>query len=394
MLTSCEDMFHKMIEYNGKEEDPVLCLNAEVIVGRPLKVYVTRSWFFLDENRFVGNPKNQIARRGIVSDANVQMQVNDGDWQPLTFVHLPDTTLYGHVIESASYYTCDCNFKAGDKVTLRAEHQDYETVTATEVVPAKPQFTVMQNEQREKVFSFTFSVDSIPAANDGVVFFYVIGFGHRQNTSIQIREKVDDGYAYDTIVYYEPIVCQRIFSEDFMFSEYNLPRTSHGFYTQNGPLYTSADHFLSNKQVTILLDCAKYNYNGEIWTDTIGSDVIANRYDLRGVDDAKLVLDSVVVNVRLSNYAFYRYRATVLANSGSSSRSAPELSLYDNNGGGEDFGDIFGEISEIFSELGVQESYQAYSNVDGGFGHFCFLNQGIQVIPVNVDMPDANPYYE
>ena len=54
VLSSCRDMFNKMIEYKGNEEPPVLCLNADVKVGSPLKVYLTHSWFFLDENRYVG----------------------------------------------------------------------------------------------------------------------------------------------------------------------------------------------------------------------------------------------------------------------------------------------------------------------------------------------------
>lgn len=393
-FTSCQDMFHKMVEYNGDEEDPVLCLNAEIVIGRPTRVYVTRSWFFLDENRFVGNPQNNITRRGIVRDANVQMQVNDGEWKPLTFVYLPDTVLYGHVTERASYYTSDYVFQAGDKVTVRAEHPDYETVTATETVPAKPQFTVLQNEQREKVFSFTLSVDALPEVKDEVIFFSITGFGHNQYSTFEIREQTDEGYIYDTIVRYEPLVFQRLYSEDFMFSEYNLPRTNHGFYSQNGPLYTSADHFLSDKQVTILLDCAKYNYNGASWDDTLGSGIVANRYDLHDMADEEKFLDSIVVNVRLSNYAFYRYRATIFANSGYSSRTAPEISLYSNDNEEGGFGDIFGEISDIFSELGVQEAYQAYSNVDGGFGHFCFLNQDFQVFPINQVIPDTNPYNE
>ena len=143
--------------------------------------------------------------------------------------------------------------------------------------------------------------------------------------------------------------------------------------------------------MTILLDFAKYNYNGELWMDTTGTDTIANRYDLQGVDDAKLVLDSVVVNVRLSNYSFYRYRATVYANSGSSSSYAPEISLYENSGTEQGYnGDIFGDLSELFSELGVQESFQAYTNVNGGFGHFSFMNQSVQVIPVHAEMPDPD----
>ena len=392
LLTSCENMLHKMIEYNGDEEAPVLCINAEITVGKTMKVYVTRSWFFLDENRYVGNPDNGITRRGIVRDASVQMQVNDGEWQALTFVYIPDTVLYGHVTERASYYTCDYDFHAGDKVTIRAEHPDYETVTATEIVPDKARFTVTQDEQRDQVFFFNFSVDALPAVNDEVIFFYIVGFGHRQYTSLEIRDKMDEGYVYDTIVYYTPVAFQRLYSEDFMFSEYNLPRTNHGLYSQNGPLYTSADHFLSDKQVTILLDCAKYSYNGYSWEDTLGSGIVANQYDLPGAFDSKMVLDSVVINVRLSSYSFYRYRATVLANSGSSSRTAPEISLYDNSEAGEGYGDIFSEISEVFDELGIQESFQAYSNVEGGFGHFSFLNPSIQIMPVHADIPELNPY--
>ena len=395
LLTSCEDMFRKMVVYNGDQEPPVLCLNAEITVDRPVKVYLTRSWFFLDENRFVGNPNNGITRRGIVGDATVQMQVNDGEWQPLTFVHLPDTTLYGHVTERASYYTCDYDFRAGDKVTIRAEHPDYETVTSTEVVPVKPQFTVTQNEQREQVFSYTVSVDALPAVNDEVIFFYVVGFGHRMYAWADNIEEVPGGYRYDTVATISPVYYQRIYSEDFMFSEYDLPRTNHGLYTQNGALYTSASHFASDRNVTILLDCAKNNYNGSSYSDTLGSGF---RPEEEGypysLGDERLFLDSVVINVRLSNYAFYMYRTTVLANSGGSSSYAPEISLYSNEGGGEGYGDIFSELAEIFSELGVQESFQAYTNVNGGFGHFTFLNQSRQIIPVNAELPNNNPYLE
>ena len=395
LLTSCEDMFRKMIVYNGDEEESVLCLNAEVTVGRQMKVFVTRSWFFLDENRFVGNPSNQVTRRGIVSDATVEMQVNGGEWKALKFVHIPDTTIYGHVMEQASYYTADYDFRAGDEVTIRAQHPDYKTVTATEKVPDQPQAVTTLTEQRENVFFFSISVNPVQAQASDVIFFYVTGFGHRQSMYYMVREELPEGCLYDTLVSNEHIAFQRIYSEDFMFSEYDLPRTNHGFYTQNGPLYTSAGHFSSGGNVTILLDCAKFIYNGDSEdTDTLGTGIAPDRYNLPN-NETQYFLDSVVVTVRLSNESFYMYRTTVVANSGGSSSYAPEISLYSNEGEGEGFGDIFSELGELFNELGVQESFQAYTNIDGGFGHFSFLNHSRQVVPVSgeLDLNDDKYYY-
>ena len=393
LLTSCEDMFRKMVVYNGDEETPVLCVNAEITVGRPVKVFVTRSWFFLDENRFVGDPRNQITRRGIVGDATVEMQVNGGEWQRLSFVHLPDTTIYSHVTEQASYYTIDYDFRAGDVVTIRAQHPDYETVTATEKVPAKPQAVATLTEQRENVLFFSVSVNPVQAQPNDVIFFYVTGFGHLQNTYYLIREELPEGYLYDTLVTDEQLAFQRLYSEDFMFSEYDLPRTQHGFYTQNGPLYTSAEHFTSGGNVTLLLDCAKFIYNGGISsTDTLGCAIAPDRYSLPN-DEFRYFIDSVVITVRLSNESYYMYRTTVMANSGSRSSYAPEISLYSNEGGGEGYGDIFSELADLFSELGVQEGFQAYTNIEGGFGHFSFLNHSSQVLPAYSELDITDDYY-
>lgn len=393
MLTSCEDMFRKMVVYNGDEETPVLCVNAEITVGRPVKVFVTRSWFFLDENRFVGDPRNQITRRGIVGDATVEMQVNGGEWQRLSFVHLPDTTIYSHVTEQASYYTIDYDFRAGDVVTIRAQHPDYETVTATEKVPAKPQFTISNAEffgNNNQVLALTFDVNALNNSEDNIVFFSVIShFTITDTIVITMFEHRDygKGYGEDSSYYmviarHGPCYTQRTYSEDFMFSEYDLPRTQHGFYTQDGPLYTSADHFNENRQVVILSDLNSEFYGKDL-LDTLEVGPYKQGDILPQHPGESYVLDSVQVGMRISNYAFYMYRTTVMANSGGVSSYAPEISLYSNEGGGEGYGDIFSELAELFSELGVQESFQAYTNVNGGFGHFCFLNKNYQMLYYN-----------
>ena len=388
-------MFNKMITYNGDEEPPVLCLNAEIIAGKPMKVYLTRSWFFLDADRFVGDPNNNITRRGIVGDATVEMQVNDGEWQRLTFVAVKDTMIYGHRREGRSFYTINYAAHAGDKVTIRASHPDYKTVTATEIVPPKPLYesTITPAAQLGKVVPVNIAMEALPTATkDQIMFFSVTGFGHLVDTSLVVERDYTQPYVYsdDTLLIVEstPVVFQRIYSEDFMFSEFDLPRTTHNYYTQNGPLYTSADHFVEPKNVTILLDCAKWSYNGS----PSDPDTLEIEYPfdegMYAFSREWLSLDSVVVNVRLSNESFYMYRTTVYGKR--LSTSAPEISLYDDSQGSDDYGDIFEEIAELFSELGNQEGTQVYTNVEGGFGHLSFLNQTMRIFPMHIIWSNIN----
>lgn len=390
LCTSCENMFNKMITYNGDPEPPVLCLNAEIFAGEQMKVYLTRSWFFLDTERYVGDPRNNIERRGIVSDATVEIQVNDGEWLALNYVAVPDTTIYGHRQEGKSYYTTAYYAKAGDKVTLRASHPDYKTVTATEIVPPKPMYSVLQHEPIDMVVPFTFCMDALPTATkDQIVYFSITAFGSIVDTVMRTHYHETDT-TRDTLIVtgIEPISCSRIYSEDFMFSEYDLPRTTHNYYTQNGSLYTSADHFTEARNVEILLDCDKWSYNGRYERDTLDMD--PSEFELRSHTSSKL--DSIVISVRLSNQSFYMYRTTVYGKSAST--SAPEISLYSEGQGGDDFGDIFDEIAELFSELGNQAGTQIYSNVENGFGHLSILNRNMLFIPVNIPIVPNKSYYE
>lgn len=391
LCTSCENMFNKMITYNGDEEPPVLCLNAEIVAGQQMKVYLTRSWFFLDTERFVGNPNNNVQRRGIVSDATVEIRINDGEWLALNYVAVPDTNLYGHKQEGKSYYTTAYYAKAGDIVTLRASHPDFKTVTATEIVPPKPMYSVLQHEPIDMVLPFTFNMDALPTATkDQIVFFSITAYGSIVDTMLWYS--FDEGTylsAMDSFIVADrqPVVVNRIYSEDFIFSEYDLPRTTHNYYTQSGPLYTSADHFVEPQNVTILLDCAKWSYNGRTTEDTL--DIEVAEFDIDR-SHRSATLDSVVINVRLSNQSFYMYRTTVY---GKTSSSAPEISLYSDGQGGDDFGDIFEEIAELFSELGNQAGTQIYSNVENGFGHLSFINQNRVIIPLNIPIEINDTYY-
>lgn len=384
LFTSCEDMYHKMIEYTGSEEDPVLCINAEIIAGQQVKVYVTRSWFFLDQSRTTYGR----ARRGIVSDATVEMQIGDGEWKPLTFVHVNDTVIDGIVQDGKSYYTYSEEFKAGDKVSIRAKHPDYGEAHATETIPMKPSYSVSMGERKNLVIPFTFEVDALTADNNEVIFFFVTGYGHMADTTTYY---VSADYGYGTymrdtftIAYTWPVVLfPRIYSDDFIFSEYKLPKTDHGLYTQSGPLYTSADHFTEARKVSLLLDCDKVVLTSDYTTDTLHVD--PEKY--RQTTHRTVFLDSVVIDVRLANESYYWYRTTLFANRSISS-SAPEISLYSNDTGEMGYGDIFEEISAIFSELGAQEGTQIYSNIEGGFGHFCFLNHTSVTIPYHIKISE------
>ena len=373
LLTSCEDMYHKLIEYNGPEEDPVLCLNAEILVGQPVKVYVTRSWFFLDKTR----NGYAVPHRGVVSDATVEMQINDGEWKPLTFVHVNDTVIDMYVQEGKSYYTCSEVFKAGDKVSIRANHPNFNAVSATDIVPIQPTCTVMQGEQKGMVLPFTFDVDALPVSNGEVIFFSVKGYGHMTDTMTYVQSsgsKYAGNYRVDTVTLvhtWHEVLFPRIYSDDFIFSEYKLPKTNHGLYTQKGPLYTSADHFTEATKVTLLLDCDKVMVESDFTVDTLDVVMpISDEYH------RSAYLDSVVIDVRLALYA----------NRSGSSSYAPEISLYSTDTDEYGYGDFFEELSELFNELGAQEGTQIYSNVEGGFGHFCFINHSSITIPYTIKL--------
>ena len=270
-------------------------------------------------------------------------------------------------------------------------HPDFKTVTATEIVPPKPMYSVLQHEPIDMVLPFTFNVDALPTATkDQIVYFSITAFGSIVDTVMDIYYH---DYTYTTrdtfiVADKQPIVVSRIYSEDFMFSEYDLPRTTHNYYTQNGSLYTSADHFVEPQNVTILLDCAKWSYNGRSTWDTLDIDV--SEFDIEK-NHRYAALDSIVIKVRLSNQSFYMYRTTVYGKS--SSTSGPEISLYSEGQGGDDFGDIFDEIAELFSELGNQAGTQIYSNVENGFGHLSFINQNKVIIPVNIPIDINDKYY-
>lgn len=394
LLSSCQDMFNKMIEYKGSEEPQVLCLNTELVVGKPLKVYLTHSWFFLDRDRFVDN--YYTTRRGIVSDASVQLSINGGEWQPLTFISVPDTIIRESRIEGASYYTTDLTFAPGDSITLRATHPSYPTVTTSEVVPVTPSFTIDNVERlgdKKQVIAATFHSDAMDV-HPGDVMFLWLEYTGGVDTSYQYQSAwYGDGRHYtDTIIVYRRFTTRLNYSDDFMFSEYSLPRTDHGYYVQNGMLYTTAEHFLKERQVRLLLDLSSYRVTvEELWSDTLGH-ITAERDSMRNAVLAEVGEPVCTATMRLATESFYWYRTTLFGGTGASSY-APEISLYRNSGssqGGGDYGysdfsvtDIFEEVSGAFSELGIQESVQIYTNVDGGFGHFSILT--LQTIPVPLD---------
>ena len=97
-------------------------------------------------------------------------------------------------------------------------------------------------------------------------------------------------------------------------------------------------------------------------------------------------LDSVVIDVRLANESYYWYHTTLYANRSGSSSYAPEISLYSTDTDEYGYGDFFEELSELFNELGAQEGTQIYSNVEGGFGHFCFINHSSITIPYTIKL--------
>jgi len=183
-------------------------------------------------------------------------------------------------------------------------------------------------------------------------------------------------WVYDSIVMKRNMIHRYLYSDNLMFGEYDLPRTGHGYYGQHGPLYTSSDHFASPVQLTFLLDASFYPVEVSMERDTLGRAALSERSSHS--NNSFYTADSLVVSMKLASDAHYRYRASVQANYGGGQSYVPEVSIYDDGTG--DVDDYIGDISEIFNELGNQEGYQVYSNVEGGYGHLSLLNGSAQTL--------------
>lgn len=119
VLTSCETV----IDFNGKDTAPLLVVNSIISPDSVIKVHVSESRFFLEEDsKFVN-----------INNATVKLWVNDLEYEQLTPAN--------NGIYQGKYIP-----KSGDKLKITAKNSNYSEVSAsTEIIPANPILSVDTN---------------------------------------------------------------------------------------------------------------------------------------------------------------------------------------------------------------------------------------------------------
>jgi len=116
ILTSCETT----IDFNGKDTNPLLVVNSIISPDSAIKVHVSESRFFLeDDSKFVN-----------LNNATVKLLINNVEYEQLKPVQ-------------NGYYLGTYVPKPGDKLKIIAYSSKYEEVSATtEIIPANPVLSV------------------------------------------------------------------------------------------------------------------------------------------------------------------------------------------------------------------------------------------------------------
>lgn len=124
-LSSCYSDFDPNID-----STPVLCINATVEAGEPLKVEVTRTWRWEESDLIDKNGAG-------VTDATVRLYVNDSYVEDLTCreVERDPDKYYPDYLPEYLYYSDKYIPASGDVVRLEAESEQYGGASATETVP-------------------------------------------------------------------------------------------------------------------------------------------------------------------------------------------------------------------------------------------------------------------
>lgn len=108
------------VDLSDLRESPRLVVNGVAVVGEPLRVSVTRTWFYTDEHPNV-----------VIPDATVRLYVNDRYEETLPFV--PGDTLFN----AAGNYQAAFVPQVADRLRLEVSAPGYEAVHAeTEVPPS------------------------------------------------------------------------------------------------------------------------------------------------------------------------------------------------------------------------------------------------------------------
>ena len=178
LFTSCE----KEIEFRGEQTDPKLVINSLVAVGQPVKAYVSKSYFFLDDEGNTQTPEDVVVSLYVNDDFKGTMQPSiDTLWS--TSWMIDDEGNYTHSYRLATVYGHDYLPEVGDVVSITASANGYDDAQGTtSVLPraAECQMDVevtgwdVWYQQVYNYDTYQYEDDSVPCASGNLMLTFTI----------------------------------------------------------------------------------------------------------------------------------------------------------------------------------------------------------------------------
>lgn len=349
LLTACdrdENWFIRTIEYNGAVDKPELVVIGELYAGEIPVIYVGESVFFND-------PEHNRKIKNSLSDANVQLTVNDGT--PIQLRYQKPSYAYKDS-HQGYYYTTAYSLREGDRLVFTVSHPNYEKPARVSLqVPAAPKVEI----------AFLDTTWAINGHNIGGLAHWRVG--------LQPPTGRHDSY----LIFRS--MCYRTFDQLSYYNTPDGPKESYKRNNQNegytyskdlvfaecpainfelGEGYWGGDPLLGlycpTPTATKDIDVYGFYKRTEKYEHSFGDDLVGHTYWLT---------DSIELAICATSDEQYFYLGSLI-NSDNYHKPRYILNFWGDNFIGEDF-----DIEDIFEDLGSLEGVQIFGNVENGIGH-------------------------
>lgn len=350
VLTAC-DFFYSEVPYKGNEEESMLVVNSTMDASRPYdaRAYVGRSYFMTDSTQYLvedtGDGRYYYGRKsGVLKDAFVTIQVGQNAPMELKYRALNKgsdnvDSLGCYVIPRSSF----CEVKPGDTLRLNVAHSRYGSAEAIQVCPSIVEGKISNvsfNKYGE--MSFALQLPAYKGSADDVLAIEVNLYD--VNAKVYSTAKDTEELLYEFVNYYEPYV----YSLDPIFSQLENSQTSAGYFGGH-TIYIPASAMKFSRIVNCIMDMRIPDNGRE-------ENVVMER----------LTMDLKLTTLTKEGYEYKRsYQCAV-----SRETSLPELTSRSDASSLN----LMDYIEDLFDELGGQEDYLLYGNIEGErkrvLGHF------------------------
>jgi len=326
-LTSCETI----IDFNGKDTDPLLVVNSIISPDSAIKVHVSESRFFLEDDSKLVN----------LSNAAVKLQVNNAEYEVLKSIQ-------------NGYYQGTYVPKAGDKLKIIASNSGFHEVSATtEVATAIPVLSVdTSTVTLEKTAMLSYNYDQPTPDTIGYSinnqFKINVNFNDPANVqnfykvALKMKVWLSDGTTQIVKYYFN--------SDDVVFGN----TSESGIFDNSANNYYNvfSDDMLDGKSYSLKLSANFYSY--------LYFDITPSKTE-KLYEPVTVIKNELIIELQSISKSYYLYLKTRDASS--------------------TFVDFFSEPIQIFS------------NIQGGIGIFGSYNTASFKIQVPLKMNQTYFYY-